>query len=119
VTYPIGQSSAKAAAAQATLQKQQQDLSIQSLQLQIVSQVRDAVRNVQSGYKRVLSTQKARTANERQLDAETKKYNVGLSDTFAVLQKQALLAAARAAELQATIDYNRALIALERVQKIR
>jgi outer membrane protein len=119
VNYPLGLSVAKATLARDRLQKQQQDLGIRDLELQVAAAVRNAGRNVQTNYKRVQATQKARQATERQLDAEQRKFGVGLSTSFELQQRQGELAQARINELNAMIDYNRSLIAFERVQKIQ
>ena len=117
--YPLGRSAAKASLAEHRLQLHQQDLNIKDLEIQIGAAVRNAARAVQTNFKRVEATQKALTATERQLDAEQRKFGVGLSSAFELQQRQRDLATARINELNATIDYNRALITLERVQKIQ
>lgn len=118
-TYPLGLSAAKATLARDRLQKQQEDLGIQNLELQVATAVRNAARDVQTNLKRVEATQKARQATDRQLDAEQRKFGVGLSSSFELQQRQRDLAAARINELNAMIAYNRSLIAFERVQKIQ
>jgi outer membrane protein TolC len=119
VSYPLGRSAASATLARAELQKQQQDLTLRTLELSVVASVRQAARNVETSYRRVTATRAAVTANEQQVDAEQRKAQVGLSDVFTLLQKQQLLAQARIAELNATISYNQALLEFDRVQKIR
>jgi outer membrane protein TolC len=118
-SYPLGRSAAKASLAEHRLQLHQDELNIRDLEIQIGAAVRNAARAVQTNYKRVEATQKARVATERQLDAEQRKFGVGLSSAFELQQRQRDLATARINELNATIDYNRALITLERVQKIQ
>jgi outer membrane protein TolC len=117
-SYPLGMSAAKATLARGQLEQRQENLSLQNLELQVTTQVRNAARAVQSNFKRVEATQKARQATERQLDAEQRKFGVGLSSSFELQQRQRDLAAARILELNAMLAYNRALIELERVQKI-
>jgi outer membrane protein TolC len=87
--------------------------------LQIATAVRNAARDVQTNLKRVEATLKARQATLRQLDAEQRKFEVGLSSSFELQQRQRDLAASRVNELNAMIAFNRSLIALERVQKIQ
>jgi outer membrane protein TolC len=118
-SYPLGLSAAKASLARTRIQKQQEDLSVQNLELQVAAAVRNAARDVQTNFKRVEATQKARQASERQLDAEQRKFGVGLSTSFELQQRQRDLAQARVNELRAMIEYNRSLIAFERVQKIQ
>lgn len=119
VGYPVGRSAAHAALAQSELQKRQQLLDIRQLELAIVTDARRAVRDVQTSYQRVQATQAARAASERQLDAEERKFEVGMADTFQLQTRQNQLAAARVSELNAVVSYNAALIELERIQKIR
>ena len=118
-TYPLGVSSARATLARDKIQKQQEDLGVRNLEVQVAAAVRNAARDVQTNFKRVEATQKARVATERQLDAEQRKFGVGLSTSFELQQRQRDLAQARVNELNATIDYDRSLIAFDRVQKIQ
>ena len=117
-SYPIGTSSADAGLAQARLQRQQQNTNLQELEMQVVAAVRDAARQVNTTLQRVTSTQKARQLAEQRLQAEEKRLAVGLSDTFRQVQAQRDLSAARLAELNAIISYNRALIDFEAVQLV-
>jgi outer membrane protein TolC len=73
---------------------------------------------VTTSLKRVESTKKARELSERRLQAEEKRLEVGLSDTFRVFQTQRDLAQAKRSELQAVLDYNRALVDFEAVQVV-
>lgn len=118
-SYPLGHNAAKAALARGRLEKRQEDLSLQNLELQVSTQVRNAARDVQMNLKRVEATRKAREATERQLDAENRKFGVGLSSAFELQTHEGNLANSRISELNAMISYNRALIAFERVQKIQ
>jgi outer membrane protein len=118
VAYPLGRSAAEASLAEDRLQRQQQAIGIQKLQLQIVEQVRQAARDVESSYQRVQATGAALQATQRQLDAEKRKFDVGLGTTFELQSYQLQLAAARQNDLNAKIAYNRALIAFDTVLKI-
>lgn len=118
VSYPIGTSTADAALAQSRLRRQQGQVTLRELEMEIARQVREAARQVQTSLKRVESTQKARELAQRQLEAEEKRVAVGLSDTFRSVQAQRDLASQRRAELNAIIDYNRALIDFEVVQTV-
>ena len=60
----------------------------------------------------------ARELSEQRLDAEQKRYDVGMSTNFNVIQAQRDLAVARNDELQAQLDYQLALIAFNMVQKV-
>jgi outer membrane protein TolC len=118
VSYPLGRTAARAALTQGELQREQDLLALRQLELDIVADVRQASRAVRSSLQRVQVTRSALSASERQLEAEERKFAVGLSDSFQLQQRQRDLASARNAALAAVIDYNRALIQFDRVQKI-
>jgi outer membrane protein TolC len=118
VSYPIGQSQAEATLAQTRIQRQQDVTQIRQLEMQIATAVRDAGRQVETSLKRVEATRKAREFAERNLDAEQKRNQVGLSTTFQLLQAQRRVSEQRLAELTAVIDYNRALVNLQAVQTV-
>ena len=115
--YPIGTSQAEAALAQARLQQTQAEANLQNMEMLITTSVRDVARQVTTNQKRVEATQKARELAERRLEAEQKKFNVGLSTTFVVFQLQRDLASQRAREVAAIIDYNKSLVDFEAVQQ--
>ena len=119
VGYPIGQTSQKAAVARTEIQRRQSDLDIKTLEIQIVGAVRDAARQVQNAFERVQAAKTAREASEKQLDAEDRRFQVGLSTTLEQQVRQRELSDARSSELNAMIAYSRALINFERVQKIQ
>jgi outer membrane protein TolC len=116
VSYPLGTSPAEAAFAQAKLQQQQEHTSLASLEMQVTTAVREAGRQVNTNLKRVEATRKARDLAQQRLDAENKRFTVGLSSTFELLQAQRDLSRAKQNELNATIDYNLSLIDFEAVQ---
>jgi outer membrane protein TolC len=118
ISYPIGTSTADAALAGARLERQQQETQLRELEMQITAQVRDAGRQVTTSLQRVQSTKKAREFSESRLRAEEKRLEVGLVDTFRVFQAQRDLSNALRSELQAILDYNRALVNFEAVQVV-
>jgi outer membrane protein len=117
VGYPLGTSTAQAGLARARVQHNQSQLQVRNLELQIATAVRDVGRQVETNLKRVQATQSARQLAERRLEAEQKKFGVGMSTSFFVFQAQRELALARNAELRAIIDYNRALVDFEAIQE--
>ena len=116
VSYPLGTSVADAALAQSRVQRQQATLTLREQEMAITAQVRDAGRQVNTTQQRVEATRKAREFAERRLDAENKRVTVGLSTTFQLFQAQRDLDSAKQRELQALIDYNRALVNFEAIQ---
>ena len=67
--------------------------------------VRAAARAIDIGYRSVAAATKARELAERNLDAEKKKFENGMSTTFQVAQVANDLTTARTAELQAIATY--------------
>jgi outer membrane protein TolC len=67
------------------------------------------VKQAQSAWEGAEATRQARTYAEAALDAEQKKYAVGKSTTFTVLQLQNNLTSARSQEIRSLADYNKAL----------
>ena len=118
VSYPLGTSAADAGLAQARVQREQEVTSLRALELQVTAQVRDAARQVDTSLKRVEATRNARKFSEQRYDAEQKRINVGLSTTFQLFQAQRDLSAAKLAELNSIIAYNRALVNFEAVQVV-
>jgi outer membrane protein TolC len=116
LSYPIGKSSAEVALARTRLDERQQDLSLRSQELSIVSQVRDAARSLVANSKRVDATRAARVLAERRLDAEEKKFAAGMSTSFQVFQAQRDLAAAKNNELRAVLDYTQSQVTYDTVQ---
>ncbi len=88
---------------------QQLLLQLKQLEQNIMVEIDNAVKQAQSSYQSVQATQQARIYAAAALDAEQKKYDVGKSTTFIVLQLQNNLTAARSEEIRALADYNQAL----------
>jgi outer membrane protein TolC len=102
---PIGNRTAKgnAAIANADLELARTNFAIAKANLQV--EVRSAARNIDTAYRSVLAAQKARELAERNLDAEKKKYENGMTTSFQVAQIQNDLTTARTIELQAISVY--------------
>ena len=89
--------------------EQQYLLKLKQLEQTVMVEIDDAVKGAQSAWESVDATKQARTYAEAALDAEQKKYAVGKSTTFTVLQLQNNLTAARSQEIRSLADYNKAL----------
>jgi outer membrane protein TolC len=98
----------------AQINMKQSALNLQNTQIQVVLELRNAVRSLQTTYKQVQAFRAARDLAEKKLGAEEEKLRVGLSTNYVVLQYQRDLTSARVAELQAIISYNLAQAGLER-----
>ncbi len=115
--YPLGRNGDRINLVRAQLQNDQSLLQLEDSERVVVQQVRDLGRQVNTNLRRVRSTQSARELAVRRLEAEEKKFGVGLSTTFNVLQAQRDLAAARNNELRAILDYVKSLVDFEASQE--
>jgi outer membrane protein TolC len=111
--YPLGNMAAKSEYAKAKLALDQTRLSMLNLEQQITTQVKKAVRAVETSYKQIEATKVALQLAEKQLEAEQKKFTEGLSTNFQVLDYQEKLATARSDSTKALASYRKALVALD------
>ena len=102
---PIGNRTAKgnSAIANADLELARTNHAIAKANLQI--EVRSAARNIDTAYRSVLAARKARELAERNLDAEKKKYENGMTTSFQVAQIQNDLTTAVTSELLSVAVY--------------
>jgi HAE1 family hydrophobic/amphiphilic exporter-1 len=117
VTYPLGRSSEEAASARAKLERQQSEERLKSSESKAIQQVRDAGWKIDMNAKRIATTRAARDLADQRLDAERKRFEVGLSTSFFVIQAQRDLAQAKANELAAILAYDLALVDFEALQE--
>lgn len=116
VSYPLGNSQAEAQHAQAQVASRQQQARISSNEILIALEVRTAARAVETNRKRIDATRVARELSQRRLEAEQKKFEVGMSTSFLIVQAQRDLSQAAANELRALIDFVKAIAAFERAK---
>ncbi len=116
LSYPLGNRSAVSQFNKRQLEGRSAQASLQSVRQQVIVGVREAVRRVQTDFKRIETTRSARIMAEKQLQAEQERLNVGLSTTRFVLDFQRDLATARGNELRAVVDYNKSLSNLARTK---
>lgn len=110
--YPIGDPTAKGELQRRRMENEQALMNLKSLEQQIVIEVREAVRQLETNHKRIIATQSALELEERKLAGEQKKYELGLTTSYNLLQFQADLSLARTGHLKAIIDYNKAIVQL-------
>jgi outer membrane protein TolC len=84
-------------------------LQLKQLEQNVMVEIDNAVEAAKADWESVDATRQARTYAEAALDAEQKKYAVGKSTTFTVLQLQNNLTSARSQEIRALANYNQAL----------
>lgn len=114
IQFPFKNKTAEANLAGARIQKDQLMASTRSQEQIIEVDVRNSAQAVESARQRVLSAREARVNAEMQLEGEQRLYQVGRSTTFLLFQRENALANARASELRAETDYNKALADLQR-----
>jgi len=113
--YPLGNRDAESRLAVSKLETAQLLMSIRDLQKTIILEVREAARLINTNKKRVQAARVARKLAEEKLSAEEKKFEVGLSTSFNVLEFQTDLATEQSKELQAVVDFNKSNIKLRKV----
>ena len=112
VTVPLSNLKARSAYQSDKAIERQDLLKLKQLEQNIMVSIDNAVGVARSDYESVEATKLARIYAEAALDAEQKKYAVGKSTTFTVLQLQNNLTAARSQEIRALANYQEALTAL-------
>ena len=117
VSYPLGRSYEDASLARAQVERRQAAQQIASLRLEAAETIRQAGRQIQSAAERVDAARAGATLAEQRLDAEQRRYEVGLSTTFLVTQAQRDLLQAQVNLLQTTLDHESSLVNFEAVQQ--
>lgn len=95
---------------QALWQQAQQRLVLQSVENRVRQQVRSAVRLVHSAQAQVVQAKQAEHFANRQLMAERKRLDLGLGDSFRVLQTEENVAQAELTAIRAQFDFERAIM---------
>ena len=117
LNYPLGKSAEEANLARARLERDQAAARLRSVELAAVREVRDAALRLEQNRQRIETAQLGRELAEQRLDAEQKRFEVGMSTSFLVIQAQRDLAVARNNELQANLAYQLAVVAFEAAQR--
>lgn len=109
VGVPITNIGARAEAKRAELDYQQSKLQQAQTRQTIMIDVRGAARNVDTAARSIVATRAARDAAERNVEAERRRYENGMTTNFQVLRVQQDLSDARIRELNALVDFNQAV----------
>jgi HAE1 family hydrophobic/amphiphilic exporter-1 len=109
VAVPITNIGARAEAKRAELDYHQSQLQQVQTKQTIMVDVRDAARAVDTAARSIVATRAARDAAEKNVDAERRRYENGMTTNFQVLTIQQRLSDARIRELNALIGYNQAV----------
>jgi outer membrane protein TolC len=116
-SYPLGNSTQQANLTRAKVERDQDTARLRSNELAAVREVRQAAIRLSQNRQRIETTKLARELAEQRLDAEQKRFEVGMSTSFLVIQAQRDLAIARNSELQALLDYQLSVISFDAVQQ--
>ena len=116
LTIPVHNRAAKARYAASRLRHEQSLTQLRNLMLTVEIDVRQKVRDVKVNTQRVRAAQKNRELQVKNVDAEEKKYENGMSTSFQVLEIQEDLATAESQENRAKVDFQKSLAALERAK---
>ena len=92
--------------------EQQLLLALKKLEQSVMVDIDNAVKSAQASWEGAEASKQARIFAEAALDAEQKKYAVGKSTTFTVLQLQNNLTTARSQEIRAQANYQESLASL-------
>jgi outer membrane protein TolC len=109
LTIPLSNATARNNLKAGKATEKQLLLQLKQLEQNVMVQIDNAVKSAESAWESVDATKSARIYAEAALDAEQKKYAVGKSTTFTVLQLQNNLTSARSQEIRALANYNEAL----------
>ena len=96
------------------IRERQYNSTVKNQQQMIIVEVRNAFETIQTRQKSLEAARVARQLAEEQLSGENKRFEAGLSTNFEVLRFQRDLAENLVSELRAEVDYQLALIALEK-----
>jgi outer membrane protein TolC len=111
---PIGNSAAKADYVKADLTRKQSETVLENAKQNLIVNIRISMRNMANDIESYASAKAARVLQEKKLDAERKKLEVGLSTNYIVLQYQDDLAQAQSRELLYITDYSKNRAQLKR-----
>jgi outer membrane protein TolC len=110
--YPLGNQSAENDYIKSRLKSEQAQLQLESLKAAIAAEVRTAIRTVQSSYKQLDVSDRARLYADERFNAYQKKSEVGLATNKDLLDVENDLATARSSQIKAQVAYATALIQL-------
>ncbi len=115
LSYPIGNRSAKSQHQRRMLEGNQTRASLARIRQQIIVDVKEALRQVDTNFKRIRTNRTSRELADKQLKAEEERLQLGLSTTRRVIEFQRDLRIAQGRELRAILDFNKSLARLRLV----
>ncbi len=113
LTIPIRNRAAQADYVTDQLALRQAELQFQKSKNQVRVDVQNAIIGLQQARVRYAAAVKARILQQETLDAEQKKYQLGASTVFLVIQAQRDLSTAQGTEIQALANYSHARVSFD------
>lgn len=113
LSIPLRNRAAQSDYVTSALELRQNELVLQKAINQVRVDVQNAVVGLRQARVRYDSSVKARILQQQTLDADKKKYTLGATTVFQVVQDQQTLAAAESAETQSLANYSHARIAFD------
>jgi outer membrane protein len=115
LAYPLFNRDARARHRRAMLSRSQSTEAVENLAQLVEVDVRTAYIEVRRTEEQVAATAAARKLQEEKVRAETEKFRVGRSTTLLVAAAQRDLVTSQISEIQAVVDYLKALVDLHRL----
>jgi outer membrane protein len=113
LSFPLSNRDNEAKMAQLKITRQTTLMNRSKQEQSIIVSVRNAVQNLQTTKKQIETAKIGTQLAQANLDAENKRLDAGLSQTFQVLQAQDRLSSSQSSELSAYISYRRAIVTLQ------
>lgn len=110
---PLSNAQARSKYAQARIELEQAQARRRDLVSQITLEVEKSLGDVESGFKRIQTTRRARELAEENLRGQERRFEVGLVTQKDVIDFQSRLLDAQGAELRAVTDYNNSIARLK------
>jgi len=114
LTVPLASFLSRANLAKARLAEEQARLQLEKERKAIEVEVLEAVKDLETNARKIESSTRYRQLMEKQVEAETERYELGLASSEWLFDYQRRLASAKANEIRAVIDYK---IALAKIDK--
>jgi HAE1 family hydrophobic/amphiphilic exporter-1 len=114
ISLPLRNRTAEAQLGRSLVEGERIGTQREQLEQNIQVEVRNALQSMRSSEARLRAAVATREANEQQFASEQRKLDAGQSTVFLVLERQTALTEARALELKAQTDLNKAIADLQR-----
>jgi outer membrane protein len=114
--YPLGNRAARASYVRSIYTRDQSRAAVDNLEQLVESDVRSAMIEITRSREQVTATAASRRLQEVKLEAETERFRLGRSTTLLVAITQRDLLSSQISEVQAVVNYLKALIEFYRVE---